>query len=307
MKLSTILQQESILQFDTISDKWTLLKAMTDALIQSPAATDLPAELTQTFYTEIEQREKQGSTGLGEGIAFPHARINGLERPLIAFATISKGVEFGAPDGIDSSLVFLFLFPAQRVELGVKIHSTCSRFLVQPDIRKALLSAENPEAIREIMQQNSLEIDAPIIALDLMRNKRFRLTPDMPLHEATQMMHRNRTIASPVLNEQNEVIGELNCNQLFERELPDYIKGLHSVPHIPDFKPFQTYFNDEENRSVGDFMNACEASSVNEDATMLEIVFLLSVKKLPLLYVCRNNKLLGVIDAVTVADKIFNM
>jgi CBS domain-containing protein len=54
-------------------------------------------------------------------------------------------------------------------------------------------------------------------------------------------------------------------------------------------------------------MNPCEASSVNEDATILEIVFLLSVKKLPLLYVCRDNQLLGVIDAVTVADKIFNM
>jgi len=307
MKLSTILQKESILQFDTVSDKETLLKAMTDALVQSPGAAGLPKELTDTFYLEIEEREKQGSTGLGEGIAFPHARINGLERPLIAFATISKGVEFGAPDGIDSTLVFLFLFPAQRVELGVKIHSTCSRFLIQPEIREALLSSKSADEILTIMQQNRLEIDAPIIALDLMRNKRFRLTPDMPLHEATQMMHRNRTIASPVLNENNEVIGELNCNQIFERELPDYIKGLHSVPHIPDFKPFQSYFNDEKNTSVGDFMNTCKTSSVNEDATILEIVFLLSVKKLPLLYVCRDNKLLGVIDAVTVADKIFNM
>jgi mannitol/fructose-specific phosphotransferase system IIA component (Ntr-type) len=280
---------------------------MTDALIQSPGATDLPTELTNTFYSEIEQREKQGSTGLGEGIAFPHARINGLERPLIAFATISKGVEFGAPDKVDSTLVFLFLFPAQRVELGVKIHSTCSRFLIQPAIREALLASKNTDEIREIMEQNSLEIDAPIIALDLMRNKRFRLTPEMPLHKATQMMHRNRTVASPVLNENNKVIGELNCNQIFERELPDYIKGLHSVPHIPDFKPFQNYFNDDKNTSVEDFMNPCEASSVNEDATILEIVFLLSVKKLPLLYVCRDNQLLGVIDAVTVADKIFNM
>jgi len=307
MKLSAILQKESILQFDKVANKEALLKAMTDALIQSPGAVGLSKELTDTFYLEIEKREKQGSTGLGEGIAFPHARINGLERPLIAFATISEGVDFGAPDGIDSTLVFLFLFPAQRVELGVKIHSTCSRFLVQSDVRKALLAAQTAEEILNIMQQNRLEIDAPIIALDLMRNKRFRLTPDMPLHEATQMMHRNRTIASPVLNEKNEVIGELNCNQIFERELPDYIKGLHSVPHIPDFKPFQSYFNDGSKTTVGDFMNECKSSSVNEDATMLEIVFLLSVKKLPLLYVCRDNQLLGVIDAVTVADKIFNM
>jgi CBS domain-containing protein len=169
------------------------------------------------------------------------------------------------------------------------------------------LKAASPADIISIAQENDMEIDSPVIALDLMRSKRFRLNPQMPLHEATQLMHRNRTLASPVLNANDEIVGELNCNQIFERELPDYIKHLHSVPHITDFKPFQRYFVDGDEMTVGEFMNECSDATVNEDATMLEIVFLLSVKKHPLLYVCRDNKLLGVIDAVTVADKIFNM
>ena len=307
MKLSSILKKESVLRIEAAEDKWSVLRQLVDSLIASSFAQELSDELKNSLYEQIVDREKISSTGLGEGIAFPHARIDGLERPLIAFATVPNGVDFGAPDDLPAKLVFLFLFPAKRVELGVKIHSTCSRFLMQPDVRSALLSAKDSAEILEIMKQNSLEIDAPVIALDLMRNKRFRLSTDMPLHEATQMMHRHRTIASLVLDENDEVIGELNCNQIFERELPDYIKHLHSVPHISNFKPFQGYFEENKKLCVGDFMSKCKSATINEDATMLEIVFLLSVKKLPLLYVCRAGKLLGVIDAVTVADKIFNM
>jgi mannitol/fructose-specific phosphotransferase system IIA component (Ntr-type) len=305
MKLSTILREENILQLDAVSSRSDLLKQMTDLLVKN--SNDLPDDLTSTFLPEIELREKQGGTGVGSGVAFPHARINGLERPLIALATVADGIDFDAPDNEPANIVFLFLFPAKRVELGVKIYASCSRFLMKEHVRNGLLQAQSASDILSITHENDMEIDAPVIALDLMRNKRFRIAPETPLHEATQLMHRNRTLASPVLNKNDEIVGELNCNQIFERELPDYIKHLHSVPHITDFKPFQHYFSEDGEMVVGEFMNECKNATINEDATMLEIVFLLSVKKHPLLYVCRDNKLLGVIDAVTVADKIFNM
>ena len=307
MKLSGILKRESILQIENAPDKWSVIRTMVDTLTDSAFADDLDPAVKASLYEEIEQREKIGTTGLGEGIAFPHARINGLERPLIAFATIPNGVDFDAPDGKPAQLVFLFLHPAKRVELGVKINAICSRFLIRPEIRKALLDATSPEEIYQVMQQNNLEIDAPIIASDLMRNRRFRLTADLPLHEATQLMHRHRTVASPVVNASDEVVGELNCNTIFERELPDYIKHLHSVPHISDFKPFQNYFTNDAQATVGDFMNDCGSAIVEEDASLLEIIFQLSVQKQPLLYVCRDSKLIGVIDAVTVIDKVINL
>ncbi len=307
MKLSGILKKESILILEDAPDKWSVIRSMVDALADSAFAEDLDPAVRASLYEEIERREKVGPTGLGEGIAFPHARINGLERPLIAFASVPNGVDFDAPDGLPARLVFLFLHPAKRVELGVKINAVCSRFLMQPEIRKALLEAASPEEIYQIMLQNNLEIDAPIIASDLMRNRRFRLTADLPLHEATQLMHRHRTVASPVVNASDEVVGELNCNTIFERELPDYIKHLHSVPHISDFKPFQDYFSNDAQATVGDFMNACPNAIIAEDASLLEIIFELSVQKQPLLYVCRDNKLIGVIDAITVIDKVINL
>ena len=306
MKLSNILRKESVLQIETASDKWDVIRQMIDRINQIPFVAELDPALKNSFFEEIKKREEAGSTGMGEGIAFPHARIDGLERPLIAFTTLRTGVDFDAPDKQPVRMIFLFLLPAARAELGIKIISVCSRFLMQEEVRQNLLNAAGSEDILQIMDQNTLEINAPIIALDLMRRERLRLTPELPGREATQMMHRFRVVAAPVVDEKQQVIGELNCNTLFQRELPDYITKLHSVPHISDFHPFQQYFAEDAQMTVGDLMNEC-TSVIDENASLLEIIFMLSVQKHPILYVCRNGLLIGVIDPITVVDKVLNL
>ena len=306
MKLSKILNKDSILILSDATDKWDLIQQMIDALLKTPFAAELPETLRESFFEEIERRENVGSTGLGEEIALPHARMNGLERPLVAFAVVQNGVDFDSPDGLPAKFAFLTLLPAARAELGVKVNSAYGRFLMQPEVRVALLRATSAEDVLHIMDQTSLEIDAPIIALDLMRPERVRLKKELSIQEAMQVMHRSRTTAAPVLDADQQVIGELNCNHLFHRELPDYIRQLHSVPHITDFSPFQSYFSQNADLTVGDLMNDCE-SIIDENGSLLEIIFLLSVKKHPLLYVCRDKKLIGVIDPITVMDKILNL
>ncbi len=306
MKLSNILKKESILQIESGTNRQEVILQLIDALEKTPFAAELSAEIRSTFFEEIEKREQLGSTALGEGIALPHARIAGLERPLMAFATLQNGADFGALDGQPTQFVFLILLPASRAELGVKINSACTRFLMSPEIRKQLLEAASPEAIQQIMEGAQFEIDTPIIALDLMRPARILLQSQQPIEEATQLMHRLRAVAAPVMGEGDHIIGELNSAALFERELPDYIKKLHSVPHITDFSPFHDHFSKQTHLTVGELMNDCKAT-IDEKGSLLEIIFLLSVKRHPLLYVCRDDRLLGVIDSITVADKIFNM
>lgn len=306
MKLSNMLSEESVLQLESADSKWDVIRNMLDQLQKEPFVMELDAPLRESFYNEIEKREKLGSTGLGKGIAFPHARIEGLSRPLLAFATIQNGVDFDAADEMPANVVFLCLLPARRAELGIKINSVCARFLMQENIREELMGAMDAAAILRIMEQNTQQIDAPIIALDLMRAERVQLTPELSGNEATQLMHRARMTAAPVVDENGHVIGEINCNNLFHRELPDYITKLHSVPHLSDFTAFESYFEEDASHTVRDLMNECN-SVIEEDASLLEIIFKLSVKKYPLLYVCRNGELLGVIDPITVLDRVLNL
>ena len=307
MKLSSILNNEAILQIDDPVDKWDVIRRTIERLGETSFVSDLDPELRGSFFDEVKKREDVGGTALGNGIAFPHARIRDLERPLVAFATVPCGVDFDAPDKQPVRMIFLILLPASRPELGVKIISVCSRFLMPEETRASLLDAPDADAVYGIIDDCSVEIDAPVIALDMMRKERVRLTRDIALNEATQLMHRSRAVASAVVDEEGHVIGELNCMHLLQRELPDYITHLHSVPHISDFHPFREYFTQDSRLIVGDKIEECDEAIVDEEASLLEIIFLLSVKKHPILYVCRDNRLIGVIDLITVVDKVLNI
>jgi mannitol/fructose-specific phosphotransferase system IIA component (Ntr-type) len=201
MKISTILRGESVLFLESIDDKWKLIELMTARISDCARSEALNDEVKKSLLSKVVEREKQAPTGLGEGIAFPHARISGLNEPLMGLALLENGVDFGAPDAKPANIVILFLFPANRHEIGVKIQSVCTRFLIDADNRRKLSSCRTPEDIREVLDIDSLEIDAPITAFDLMREEKVRFSPKDILKEATIAMNSKVTNAAPVTDE----------------------------------------------------------------------------------------------------------
>ena len=86
-------------------------------------------------------REKLGSTGIGDGIAIPHGKMRGLDDLLLSFGRSKKGIAFGAMDGKPVHLFFLMMapedFPSQHLKLLAKI----SRMLKDAAFRKRLMEA----------------------------------------------------------------------------------------------------------------------------------------------------------------------
>jgi mannitol/fructose-specific phosphotransferase system IIA component (Ntr-type) len=77
-------------------------------------AIDIPGDghLTAKSVTEaVRAREELAGTGVGDQVAFPHARLAGLERPVLGFGRSLEGVDWDAPDGVPVHLVFLVLTP----------------------------------------------------------------------------------------------------------------------------------------------------------------------------------------------------
>jgi len=97
--------------------------------------------------TRIEEavwaRERIGTTAIGDGIAIPHARLEGLAEPLVAFGLSPQGVDFDAPDGHAARLVFLILTPADRPGAQLEILADISRTLKDLDVRSKLVEVTN--------------------------------------------------------------------------------------------------------------------------------------------------------------------
>ncbi len=306
MKIANLLKKENILHISHAENKWKLIQSLVVKLIGSYENENFSSELADSLLDGVLKRENQSSTSLGQGIAFPHGRVNGLNKPLIALAIIKDGMDFDSPDDMPTKLVFLFLFPGNRYDLGVKIQAVFARFLSENNNIEKLVNSSDADEVYRIIEDASLIVDTPIVAQDLMKGVKIKFTQDMLLHDATSNMKKYNTEVAPIVDENNNIIGEIDCIHLFQIELPDYIKKMHSVPKIHDFNPFSKYFENNASITLKEVMNK-NIATVSLDASLLEIIFLLAVKKHFVVHVCEKGKLVGFIDRITVLDKVFNL
>lgn len=148
ISLHDLLEPERILLDPAVTDRAGVVAALVARACEGVAGLD-PAVATEA----VHRREKAVPASVGEGVAVPHARVPGLAAPRAAFARLSEGVDWHAPDGRPVRLALLFLTPADAAT------GTQARFLqriaglMQSDyIRMKLLDAESAAAIREVLR-----------------------------------------------------------------------------------------------------------------------------------------------------------
>ena len=95
----------------------------------------------------IEGREALGSTGFGRGVAIPHARMDGLHRPVAAFLRLGNPVDFDAADGMPVNLVFGLLSPESAGATHLHALAAISRLMRDDRMHQALMEAPGPEAM----------------------------------------------------------------------------------------------------------------------------------------------------------------
>lgn len=107
----------------------------------------------------IEEREKLGSTGFGRGVAIPHARIDGIGRPVAAFLRLEAPVAFDAADGMPVDLVFGLLSPEQAGAAHLHALAAISRMMRDEAMHAALSQAPGAEAVFGLIS-NVIDRDA---------------------------------------------------------------------------------------------------------------------------------------------------
>lgn len=107
----------------------------------------------QTLLKALHEREQLHSTGIGDGVALPHARnalVGLVDHPVIIFGRSAQGVNFGAIDGAPSKLFFLLVAPTVTEHLAML--ARLSRLLRDPRLRQELLAADSPKKALTIIK-----------------------------------------------------------------------------------------------------------------------------------------------------------
>ncbi len=111
------------------------------------AATAATGIETAVILAALNQREKLGTTGIGEGIAIPHARVPDLPKLMGFFARLKTPVEYDALDDAPVDLVFLLLAPEESSTVQLKALARIARLLRDPEICTRLRSEQDAQQI----------------------------------------------------------------------------------------------------------------------------------------------------------------
>jgi len=139
--LSDLIAPEAILPRLTTTSRRHALMSMTEV-----AAKLAGADVRAAFDAAL-MRERLAGTGVGDGVAIPHASVAGVMRPVGAFARLDPPQDFDGLDGRPADLVFLLLSPLDRGADHLKALARVSRFLRHADVREKLRAARGGDEI----------------------------------------------------------------------------------------------------------------------------------------------------------------
>lgn len=112
---------------------------------------EMGARRSAEVHALLRDRERMGSTGIGNGCAVPHVRIADLDEAILAVARCSIGIEFGSPDGNPVRLFFGLAVPASSPRVHLRILAAVARWLREPARREALLAAADETAMFAVL------------------------------------------------------------------------------------------------------------------------------------------------------------
>ncbi|MFF7738065.1 fructose-specific PTS transporter subunit EIIC [Streptomyces sp. NPDC007984] len=130
-------------------DKESAIREMGELLARTGRVADVDELVACAL-----RREEQGTTGLGEEIAIPHAKTDAVTEPVVGFARSAEGVEWGSPDGTKARLVFMIAVPeAAAGDEHLRILALLSRKLTDGAFRERLLGASDASALLGVLRE----------------------------------------------------------------------------------------------------------------------------------------------------------
>lgn len=130
-------------------DKESAIREMAGLLAATGKVTDVEELVAAAL-----RREEQGTTGLGEEIAIPHAKTDAVTAPVVGFARSAEGVEWGSLDGTKAKLVFMISVPeAAAGDEHLRILALLSRKLMDTGFRERLTTAPDEAAVLDVLRE----------------------------------------------------------------------------------------------------------------------------------------------------------
>jgi PTS system nitrogen regulatory IIA component len=156
MKITDILGEDSIIEELTSRDKKGVLEELVSVLVEHGRLKD-----TEKSVQVLLERERLGSTGIGDGIAIPHGKLSQINSIICSFGRTRTGIDFQSIDEKPAYLFFLLLAPVDSASEHLQALARLSRLLKDDQLRKRLLEANTKKDIYRIIAEEDEHYELP--------------------------------------------------------------------------------------------------------------------------------------------------
>ena len=152
MALAELLTPEQIIPEMKATERWDAIVELMDLLV---ARSQIKPEDREGILAALKQREETMSTGIGFGIAIPHASSDRINEVVASFGRSSGGIEFDALDNAPVKFVVLFIVPKNQFQTHLRTLASIAKFLNDRSVREQLASAKSADEILAIFRDRS--------------------------------------------------------------------------------------------------------------------------------------------------------
>lgn len=152
MKLSEIIAEDNVLPELKSLDKRGVLEELAGVISNHEPSIDQGA-----LVSVLLERERLGTTGIGDGVAIPHGKLNGVRRPIISFGRSKNGLDFDSIDGQPAHLFCLLIAPENSSGVHLQVLARIAKVLKSSALRKKLMEASTRKELYQVIVQGDAE------------------------------------------------------------------------------------------------------------------------------------------------------
>ncbi len=296
LHLSSLLNKDLIKINITSDSVETIYSILLDEICELFKLPEPCGDLLQ----KIIDREREASTVFPTGVAIPHVHIDNFDDTIIGIAIPSEPVstEFG-----DIKILIMVISGTLQNTLYLHILQSIIKLSKDSILFEKLLKVRKPDEFIELIAQGDFALKRNVSVSDLMSNKLFYVKREMSLRELGNIFYEKNFGYCPVVDDNQNLIGEVTVLDLIMTGFPDYTNYLGNMNFLKSFEPFETLLREEKNIKVIDIMKKPECQ-LAPDASLIEAVFLMKKNKRRDIPVVVNKKIVGIISFMDIFRKV---
>jgi mannitol/fructose-specific phosphotransferase system IIA component (Ntr-type) len=152
MTLGNLLSVDQIIPEMKATERWSAIVELVELLVERGQIRSADREVV---LAALRQREETMSTGIGFGIAIPHASSDRVDQVVAAFGRSSSGIEFDSLDNAPVRFIVLFVVPKDQFQTHLRTLAAIAKFLNDRSVRERLASAGSAEEILNIFESTT--------------------------------------------------------------------------------------------------------------------------------------------------------